>query len=501
MKDSLSNNSSRTETPLSNIINLRLICYVIGILLWVEGGMFLICMGVSLFYHEEAYRCFLYSTVVNLLIGGGLMAYGKGADTWMTRRDGYCIVTFTWIAFTLLGMLPFWMSGEIPTITNAFYETMSGFTTTGATVIDDIESLSYGMLFWRSLTQWIGGLGIVCFTIALLPIFGGGNMQLFSAEATGVTHDKIHPKISITTQLIWTVYILLSAILVGLLIVGGMSPFDAVCHSFCTMATGGMSTRQASIAYWNSPFIEYTIIVFMLVSSFNYSFLVLCLQGKFKRLFRDRETKWFLGSVGVLTAAIGLALFLRLNYAPEEAFRKALFQVASIHTSCGFSTDDYTLWPHFTWMLIIFAMIAGGCTGSTAGGMKSMRVMILCHNIKNEFKRRLHPNAILPVRINRHVVPQNTVNAVTTFTIFYVLCALTGCTVLLCFDIDFMESLSLVISALGNTGPGLGAFGPIATMNALPDLVKWILSFLMLIGRLELFSVLLLFTPVFWKEW
>lgn len=501
MEDSFSNNHPQTGTSISNIINIKLISYVIGILLWVEGGMFLICMGVSLFYHEDAYRYFLYSSGINLLIGGGLIAYGKGADTWMTRRDGYCIVTFTWIMFTVLGMLPFWMSGEIPSVTNAFYETMSGFTTTGATILDDIEALSNGMLFWRSLTQWIGGLGILCFTIALLPIFGGGNLQLFSAEATGVVHDKVHPKISITTQLIWTVYILLTCCVFGLLIVGGMSPFDSICHSFCTMGTGGYSTKQASVAYWNSPFIEYVISAFMIISSLNYSLLVLCLQGKFKRLFRDNEIRWFLGSISVLTTIIAGTLFFQLHYAPEEAFRKALFQVATLHTSCGFATDDYNLWPHFTWMLLLFAMMAGGCTGSTAGGIKNMRIMILYHNIKNEFKRLIHPNAILPVRINKHVVPQGTVNAVTTFTVFYFLCGFVGCTVMLAFGIDFLETFSIVVSSLGNIGPGLGAFGPSATMNALPDALKWFTSFLMLIGRLEFFSVLLLFSPVFWKEW
>lgn len=501
MENSFSDHHINTGNAISNIINIKLISYVIGILLWVEGGMFLICMGISLLYDEKDYRYFLYSAGINLLIGSGLVAYGKGADTWMTRRDGYCIVIFTWLMFTLLGMLPFLMSGEISSVTNAFYETMSGFTTTGATVLDDIESLSYGMLFWRSLTQWIGGLGILCFTIALLPIFGGGNLQLFSAEATGVVHDKVHPKISITTQLIWTVYILLTGSLVGLLVLGGMSPFDAICHSLCTMGTGGYSTKQASVAFWNSPFIEYVITAFMIISSLNYSLLVLCLQGKFKRLFRDNEAKWFLGSISILTAVIAIALYFQLHYSPEEAFRKALFQVVTVHTSCGFATDDYNLWPHFTWMLLIFAMMAGGCTGSTAGGIKNMRIMILYHNIKIEFKRLIHPNAVFPVRINKHVVPQGTVNAVTTFTVFYFLCGMIGITILLCFGIEFLEAFSTVFSALGNTGPGLGAFGPAATMNAMPDAVKWILSFLMLIGRLELFSVLLLFSPVFWKEW
>ena len=267
------------RAPFRNIINAKLIAYVIGILTWVEGGLLLLCMAVSLLYHEDDYIYFLYATGINVLVGGCLTAYGKGADTWMTRRDGYCIVSLTWVIFTLLGMVPFLLSGDIPSVAGAFFETMSGFTTTGFTVVDHLDTMSKGMLFWRALTQWVGGLGIVCFTIALLPIFGGGNLQLFSAEATGVTHDKLHPKISMTTKLIWTVYIILTSVCTVLLWVGGMNVFDSVCHAFSIMGTGGFSTKQASITYWNSPFIEYVTSIFMILASLNFSLLVLCLMA------------------------------------------------------------------------------------------------------------------------------------------------------------------------------------------------------------------------------
>lgn len=502
MEHSFSEKTHRSTNPLNQIINLKMIVYVLGILLWVEGGMFLLCSAISLIYKEDSYKYFLYALGLNVLIGGGFIFYGKGADKKVTRRDGYCIVSLTWILFTLLGMLPFYMSGEIPSVTDAFFETMSGFTTTGATVLDNIESLPYGMLFWRSLTQWIGGLGIVCFTIAILPIFGGGgNLQLFSAEATGVVHDKIHPKISIMTKWIWTVYLIITAVETALLMLGGMNVFDAVCHAFTTAGTGGYSTKQSSISYWNSTYIEYVVALFMLISSVNFSLLFLCMSGKFKRFFKDSELRWFLGSILTLTVVITISLFFQKDYSLECAFRKAFFQVTTLHTSCGFATDDYTLWPQFTWILLLFAMIAGGCTGSTAGGIKNMRILILYHNIRNEFKRMIHPNAVLPVRINRHVVPQATLNSVTTFTIFYMVCGLVGWMALMFLDINFMEAFSTVISSLGNVGPGLGAFGPAYSWSALPDIAKWILSFLMLIGRLELFSVLILFHPVFWKEW
>ena len=398
-------------------------------------------------------------------------------------------------------MLPFMLSGEIPTAANAFFETLSGFTTTGATILNDIESLSHGMLFWRSLIQWIGGLGMVCFTIAILPIFGGSNQQLFSAEATGVTHDKIHPKISVMTKWIWTIYTILTVTLIILLLIGGMDLFDAICHAFCTTATGGYSTKQASVAHWNSPFIEYVISIFMILSSINFSLYFACMKGNFKRLFRDSEVKWFLGSITVITVLITIGLIYQRDYDIESAFRKALFQVTSIHTSCGFATDDYNLWPTYTWMLLLFAMISGGCTGSTGGGVKNMRIMILYYNIVNEFKRLIHPNAVLPIRINRHVLPQATINAVVTFTIVYMLCAFVGWIALMLMGINFMEALSLMFSSLGNVGPGLGIYGPAFSWDNMPDLAKWMLSFFMLIGRLELFSVLVLFSPAFWKEW
>ncbi len=489
------------HVPLDNIINTKLIAYVIGILTWVEGGMLLVCMGVSLFYREACHRHFLYAAGASLVAGAGLTAYGKGAKTWMTRRDGYCIVTLTWLMFTILGMLPFLTSGEIPSVAGAFFETMSGFTTTGFTVIDHIDTMPKGLLFWRALTHWVGGLGIVCFTIALLPIFGGGNLQLFSAEATGVTHNKLHPKISMTTKLIWTVYIFLTGLCAALLCVGGMGLFDGVCHALSILGTGGYSTRQASLAYWNSPFIEYVTAAFMLVAGLNFSLLVGCMQGKPGKLFKDGETRWFLCSVGVITVLAASGLFFRLHYPLEEAFRKALFQVASLHTSCGLLTDDYTAWPQYIWPVLLFAMITGGCTGSTAGGVKDIRIMILFHAVRNQFKRLLHPNAILPVRINKRVVPPSMVTSVTTFLLFHALCGSVCCILLTFFGIDFTDAVTTSISAMGNTGVGFGHFGPAFTMSGMPEACQWILSFLMLVSRLELFGVLVLFSPVFWKEW
>ncbi len=499
--DSSSRQFYRNRIPLNHIINTKLIAYALGILLCVEGGLFLICMGVSLYYHEPEYLDFIYSATINFTLGSILMFYGHGASTWMTRRDGYCTVTLTWILFTLLGMMPFLFSGSIPSVSNAFFESMSGFTTTGFTVVSNIDDLPRGIQFWRILTQWVGALGIVCFTIAMLPIFGGGNLQLFSAEATGVRHDKLHPKISVNTKLIWTVYILLTGICFGLLYVGGMGGFDSICHSLSIMGTGGYSTKQASLAYWDSPFIEYVAAIFMVISSCNVILLAACMKGRFLKLFKDDETRWFLGSVGLLTAIITITLFISTDYSIEKAFRSAFFQVSTIHSSCGLITDDYTKWPQFTWMLLLFAMLAGGCTGSTSGAIKNLRIMIIFRSIRNEFKRMIHPNAILPVRVNCHVLPQPMLTTVTVFTIFYFICGIIGCTLFMMMGIDFFEALTTAISAMGNIGVSFGYYGPSFTLDSMPELGKWVMSALMLIGRLEIFNVLILFSAVFWDEW
>lgn len=485
---------------INSLINRPMILRILGVLLWVESLMFLICAGVSIVYAEPDYLSFVYSAVISVVVGGILFFLGRKAENRLTRRDGYCIVAFTWLLFSAFGMLPFYISGEIPSVNNAFFETISGFTTTGATILNDIESLSHGMLFWRSLTQWIGGMGIVFFTIAVLPIFGVGNQVLFRAEATGVTHNKIHPKISIMAKWLWTVYLVLTISEICLLLVGGMGVFDAVCHAFTTTATGGYSTKQAGIAYWNSPFIEYVIAGFMLLSGVNFSLYFMCLRGRFSHLFKDDELKWFVLSVLALTAVIMVSLMAYNHYGAEEAFRKAFFQVVSIHTSCGFVTDDYNLWMPFTWMLLVYAMLEGGCTGSTVGGIKSVRFLIMWRNIKNEFNRLIHPRAVLPVKVNRQAVHPSVISTVSTFILLYIVCGFVGWIVLMCLGLNLTDAFGVSVSCLGNTGPALGHYGPAFSWSQLPEAAKWVTSFLMLIGRLEIFGVLILFAPGFWHK-
>ena len=490
----------QSKRKKNSLINKKIIARVLGILLFVETTMFLICALVSWMYQEPETFTFLQTAAINTFAGIFLILLSRGAERKVSKRDGYCIASLSWLLFSAFGMLPFYLSGSVDSISNAFFETISGFTTTGATIMDNIDAQSHGILFWRSLTQWIGGLGIVCFAIAILPIFNEGNVQLFSAEATGVTQHKLHPKISIMVKWIWGVYLLLTVSLTILLYIGGMNWFDAICHAFTTTATGGYSTKQASIAYWNSPFIEYVISFFMIISSFNFALFYMLLKGKASKFLHDEELRWFICSIFLLTFTITASLVVYNNYGIEEAFRKSLFQVASIHTSCGFGTDDYSFWPPFTWVLLIFAMMAGGCTGSTAGGIKNLRLMIMAKGIRNHFKKLLHPNAVLPIRINKQATAPGTVMTVAFFISLYMLLILVCWVVLMFLGVGFDEAFSVVVSSIGNVGPGLGDYGPAYSWKALPDAAKLILSFLLLIGRLEMFCVLLLFYPSFWKN-
>ena len=479
-------------------VSYRFVAYLIGLLLAFESILLLACCCVSMIYGERDLMSFIVSFAVCLSVSAILLVYGRRRKCAMSRNEGYIVVALSWVFFSVFGMVPYLWGGFIPNITDAFFETMSGFTTTGATILDNIESMPHGILFWRSLTQWIGGLGIVCFTIVLLPGFGASSQMLYLSEATGVTHNKLCPKTRVMARYIFMVYILLTAVESALLMAGGMGLFDAVCHSMTTTATGGFSTKQASIAYWHSPYIEYVVSLFMLLSAINFSLYIVACKSKWKQLRKNTELKWFACSVGLLTLVISVVLFLNNGYGVEEAFRKSLFQVATCHTSCGFATDDYNLWPPFTWMLLIFAMLSGGCTGSTSGGVKNLRLIIIANCIRNQFRQILHPRAVLPVRAG-FPFDNKLVTTVLVFFAAYLSVAFIGWTLLMAFGVDFTEAMSTVISAMGNVGPGLGSFGPAFSWAALPDAAKWILSSLMLIGRLEIFGFLLIFYRSTWK--
>ena len=479
-------------------VSYRFVAYLIGLLLAFESMLLLACCCVSIIYGERDLMSFIVSFALCLSVSAILLVYGRRRKCAMSRNEGYIVVALSWVFFSVFGMVPYLWGGFIPNITDAFFETMSGFTTTGATILDNIESMPHGILFWRSLTQWIGGLGIVCFTIVLLPGFGASSQMLYLSEATGVTHNKLYPKTRVMARYIFMVYILLTAIESALLMAGGMGLFDALCHSMTTTATGGFSTKQESIAYWHSPYIEYVVSIFMLLSAINFSLYIVAFKSKWKKLREFVELKWFACSVGLLTLIISAVLFLNNGYSAEEAFRKSLFQVATCHTSCGFATDDYNLWPPFTWMLLIFAMLSGGCTGSTSGGVKNLRLIIIANCIRNQFRQILHPRAVLPVKVGG-LFDNKLLTTVLVFFAAYLSVAFIGWTLLMAFGVGFTEAMSTVISSMGNVGPGLGSFGPAFSWAALPDAAKWILSSLMLIGRLEIFGFLLIFYRSTWK--
>ena len=485
------------------MINTKIILKIIGFLLFIEAGLLLLCSLFSIYYSEKDLVPFLIAAAVSTSGGITLSLCGRKANRkQLNRRDGYIIVAISWIVFTLFGMLPYYISGYIPNITDAFFETISGFTTTGASILNDIERLPHGLLFWRSMTQWIGGLGIIFFTLAVLPIFGSGGVQLFAAEATGPKHDKVRPRIEETARWIWSIYLGLTILGAILFRLGDMSWFDSICHALTTTATGGYSTKQNSIAAYNSTYIEYVTTILMFLSGINFTLLFLSLfKRRINKLFKDTEFRWYATIALVFTGLITIGLIVSQQYESwEEAFRKSLFQVVSIQTTTGFASADYMQWTPFLWFLITLLMYTGACAGSTSGAIKCIRIAMLFNVAWGEFKRILHPNAVIPVRISEHVIAPQIKITLLAFLALYVVLTLLGWAMLILFGCNFMEAYGIVVSSLGNVGPALGSYGPAYSWSNLPDVAKWISSFLMLAGRLELFSVLLLFTPAFWRK-
>ena len=482
------------------MINTKAIIRVIGQLLLLETMMLLLSMGVSIYYQDDAIISLLITTIITGTIGSLMVLFSRKANKGFTRRDGYIMVTCSWLSFALFGMLPFYIQGHIPSLTNAFFEAMSGITSTGATILDNIDDMPHGLLFWRSITQWFGGLGIIIFTIALLPFLGVNGLQMFAAEVSGPTHNKVNPRIGITARWLWSIYIGITALLMVLLMLGGMSGFDSICHALTTAGTGGFSTHQESIAYYHSAYIEYVIIIFMFISGINYSLLILFISGKFRKALKDNELRGYVMTVVMLTILFTVVLWYSQGGYAEEAFRNALFQVVALQTSSGFTTCDYMTWPAALWGILLLVMLVGACAGSTSGGLKCIRVQVLFKVMKNEFKHILHPNAVLPIRMDKQVAPPTLLTTVMAFCFLYFLIIFGSSIFLSSIGIDFMEAIGCSVSALSNMGPALGSYGPSGTWSSMPDAGKWLMSFLMLLGRLEIFTVLLLFTPNFWKR-
>jgi len=493
-------------------LNYRIIIHLMGLLLLFNGGFMLIAALVSGVYNDGATLDITLAAIITLLLGILAMFYTRGHDKEVKKKEGYIIVTLGWIVMSASGVMPYIFSGAIPSITNAFFETISGYTTTGASILNDIESIPKGILFWRSLTHWIGGMGIIVLAIAILPLLGIGGMQLFAAEAPGPSADKLHPRITDTAKRLWLIYVGYTAAETLLLKVAGMSFFDALNHSMATLSTGGFSTKNASLAYWsNQPLIQYIVIVFMFLAGSNFVLSYFAFKGKIQRVLRDEEFKFYGIFILIFTLVTAVVVYFMANvdvsdYYPmpfgvaESSFRHALFQVVAVITTTGFVTADFTAWTPFLTVFFFGLMFMGGSAGSTAGGIKVMRHLLIIKNGLLEFKRTLHPNAIIPVRFNNKTVSEHIVYNVIAFFVLYMLLFIIGALVLSLLGLDFISAIGGAASSLGNVGPAFGSLNPVGNYNSLPALGKWWCGFLMLAGRLELFTVLILFNPYFWKK-
>lgn len=484
------------------MVNFKIIFKIIGSLLFIEAFFMTWCLALSFFFYEDDRMAFLISIALTMGAGFLFQLFGSHAENSLSRRDAFVVVTAVWMIFSAFGMFPFLIHGGITNVCDAFFETMSGFTTTGASIIDDVEVLPHGILFWRSLTQWIGGLGIVFFTIAILPSLVGGSVKVFAAEATGPIKAKMHPRLTTTAKWIWSIYLLLTIGCGVSFWLAGMNWFEAMNYSMTTTATGGFAIHNLSTEYFHSPTIDYISIVFQFLSGINFTLLyVSVFKLKLKSLFKNSEFKLYISVVLISTLWIAYLLFSRMDYDLERSFRCALFQVISFITTTGMFNDDAGAWPHITWVILGVVMYLGACAGSTSGGFKCIRGVMLLKVVRNNFRQILHPNAVLPVKVNGQNIPQSKLIALFAFFTLTILMTLVTATIMIVAGIDNTNAITIALSCVSNVGPTLGTeIGPVMSWSTLPDFIKWILCPLMLMGRLEIMTVLVLFTRSFWED-
>jgi len=491
---------------------------MMGVLMLFNGGFMLLSALVGFIYKDLANKEIAIAGFVTIIIGVVMRFATKDFTKNIKKKEGYLIVTLGWVFLTLTGTFPYLFSGAIPNFTNAFFETMSGYTTTGASILNDIESMQKGILFWRSMTHWIGGMGIIVLAIAILPLLGIGGMQLFAAEAPGPSADKLHPRITDTAKRLWYIYLGFTLLQAVLLKAAGMTIFDAINHAMCTLSTGGFSTKNASVAYWNdSPLIQYIIIVFMFIAGMNFVLSYFALKGKISKVINDEEFKFYALLVILTTLITSVIVYYYANVSinttetqliahpmvlgkAESSFRHALFQVLAVITTTGFVSADFTIWTPFLTILFFMLMFFGASAGSTAGGVKIVRHIIMVKNSILEFKRTIHPHAIIPVRFNNKSVTKEIVFNIMAFFILYMVTFGLGAAGFSFMGLDFATSLGTAASSLGNVGPSFGALSPVNNYDSLTNVGKWWSSFLMLLGRLELFTVLIVLTPYFWRS-
>ena len=484
------------------MINFKIIYKIMGSLLFLEALLMLLCLGMAFVYEEDDMPAFMVSIIVTTGIGFVFKHLGRNSKNKLSRRDSFLLVTLVWVVFSLFATLPFLFGGYLTTFTDAYFEAMSGFTTTGATIIDDVEALPHGILFWRSLTQWVGGLGIVFTTVALLPSVVKGSTKVFAAEATGPIKTKLHPRLSTSVRWIWAVYLTITISCMICYKIFGMNYFEALNYAMSSAATGGFSVNNTSTEFFHSPALEYTTIFFCFISGVNFTLLYASvIKGRFINLWKDNEFKFYIGIVSIFTLFIMFELIVRNNYQTEHAFRSALFQVVSFITTTGLFNDNAALWPHVTWVVLALCMFIGACSGSTSGGLKCVRGVMLFKIIKNELLQRLHPNAVLPLKINGVNIPNPQRVSLLAFLTAYLLLFFLIAFVMISAGIDNTNAITICLSSMGNVGPTLGIeIGPTMSWASLPVFAKWMCSFMMLVGRLEIFSVLVILTPAFWTK-
>jgi trk system potassium uptake protein TrkH len=495
-------------------LNFKIIYRFLGLTSILNGVFMLIAIPFSYYFEEDAKLGILSAGIITISIGLLLYFFNNPKSTNIQKKEGYLIVTLGWLTLSITGMLPYLLTGAIPNLTDAFFETLSGYSTTGSSILTDIESLPKGILFWRSATHWIGGMGIIVLTIAILPLLGIGGMQLFMAEAPGPSTDKLHPRISDTAKRLWLIYVVLTFSEFFLLKFAGMTWFDAINHAMATMSTGGFSTKNASLAHYNSmPIVQYIVIFFMFIAGTNFVLSYFAMKGKVYKIFQSEEFKYYFFGTIILTTIVSiLILFYQdpnlvttvdhpMVYGKvESAIRHALFQITSVITTTGFVTADFTMWSFFATAIFFSLFFVGGSAGSTSGGVKIVRHIVMLKSSFLEFKKAIHPNAIIPVRYDNKTVSQTIVFNIISFFIIYMCIFIVSSVILTFFGLDFMSALGAAASSLGNIGPAIGSVSPVDNYAHLSNGAKWFCTFLMLIGRLELFTVLILFSPFFWRK-
>jgi len=480
-------------------MNIRLVINLLGRgMLFITFAM-VFPLVVSFFYCEDDLFGLGGGVIICAAVSVCMLFLSRKPKGELRNREGFLFVSLAWSLAGFIGAIPYRISGYFPSYLDALFETISGFTTTGASILTDVEILPHGLLLWRSMTQWLGGMGIIVLTIAILPYLGVGGMQIFKAESPGPTIDKLRPRITETAKLLWGIYVGITALEIYLLMLGGMDIFDACCHSFATMATGGFSTKNASIAAFNSPFIDGVVTVFMLIAGANFALHYSALRGDVKRYVKSQEFRWYIAIFFIGAVLIMLNTWQSFS-SPMQALRYVAFQVSSILTTTGFATRDYICWPFLSQFILLLLMVVGGCAGSTGGGMKVMRLGILMKYANREITKLVHPNAVVAIKWDKEPISADTLQAIVGFAIFYMFLLIIATATISLLNIDLVTSISSVVACMSNIGPGLGGVGPSSNYAHIPDIGKAVLAFCMLVGRLEIYTVFVVLSPVFWRR-